>query len=129
MTVSRFRAAVLFLALTLPAPALGQAGPNVLTTAQVAAFEQLVSAAKSVDPTYLQAQAAELQKRAELSPLGAVNVSAPAAYPRLTERLRSGGPGVPAVGWRRSAQTWPGRHQSQCAAARTDDQQHGRGGK
>ncbi len=64
-----------------PHPARARAGgktgsPNVLTTAQVAAFKQLISAAKSVDPTYLQAQAAELQKRAELSPLAAVSVSA-----------------------------------------------------
>jgi outer membrane protein TolC len=63
-------------ALALPVPALAQGGPNILTAPQVAAFELLVSAAKQVDPTFLQSVATEAQKRAELSPLGAVTLNA-----------------------------------------------------
>lgn len=51
-------------------------GPNILTSAQVQVFDQLVFQAKKVDPTYLQQTAQDAQKRAELSPLGAVNISA-----------------------------------------------------
>lgn len=51
-------------------------GPNILTPAQVAVFDQLVMQAKKVDPQYLQASAQDGLKRAELSPLAAVNVSA-----------------------------------------------------
>lgn len=54
----------------LGARALGQ---SVLTPAQVAAFDALVIAAKSVDPSYLKARADEMQKRGELSPLGAIS--------------------------------------------------------
>lgn len=54
-------------------------GPNILTPAQVAVFDQLVLQAKKVDPTFLGQAAQEGQKRAELSPLAAVNVSAGAS--------------------------------------------------
>jgi outer membrane protein TolC len=50
-----------------------QGAPNVLTAAQVAAFESLVGAAKKVDPSYLQAQATDAQKRSDLSALSAVS--------------------------------------------------------
>lgn len=71
---------VLFAFALLFAPlAQAQGSPNVFTAAQIAAFDQLVSAAKQVDPAFLQAQASEAQKRAELSPLGAVSVSASSA--------------------------------------------------
>lgn len=65
--------------LGLGAQAFAQpAGPNILTPQQVGAFDQLVMYAKKVDPQFIQAQATEAQKRAELSPLSAVsaNVSA-----------------------------------------------------
>lgn len=60
------------LVLALGARAFGQAGPNILTPQQVAVFDQLVSRAKLVDPTYLKTRAEEIQKRGELSPLGAI---------------------------------------------------------
>lgn len=51
----------------------GQGAPNILTPQQVAVFDRLVGAAKRVDATFLQAQATDAQKRAELGPLGAVS--------------------------------------------------------
>ena len=51
-------------------------GPNILTTAQVQVFDQLVFQAKKVDPAFLAANAQDAQKRAELSPLAALSVSA-----------------------------------------------------
>lgn len=62
--------------LGLAVQARGQGAPNVLTSAQVQVFDQLVLQAKKVDPVFLSANAQDAQKRAELSPLGAVNVSA-----------------------------------------------------
>lgn len=78
---SRSGVAVLLtvLVLSLGARAFAQpAGPNILTPAQVVVFDQLVMAAKKVDPVFIQAQLTEGQKRAELSPLGTVtgNLSA-----------------------------------------------------
>ena len=54
-------------------------GPNILTPAQVQVFDQLVFQAKKVDPALLAANAQDAQKRAELSPLSALNVSAGAS--------------------------------------------------
>ena len=51
-------------------------GPNILTPAQVVVFDQLVFQAKKVDPAFLAANAQDAQKRAELSPLAALSVSA-----------------------------------------------------
>lgn len=67
--------AFVLLALLHAGGARAQGAPNILTGPQVAAFEGLVSAAKKVDPTFLQSLATDAQKRAELSPLGAVSAN------------------------------------------------------
>lgn len=77
---SRTGAAVLIalLVLGLASQSRAQGSPNVLTAAQVTVFEKLVFEAKQVDPAFLQAIAQDGQKRAELSPLAAINATASA---------------------------------------------------
>ena len=67
--------AFLLLALFLNSGGRAQGAPNILTAQQVAAFEQLVGAAKKVDAAYLQSLATDAQKRAELSPVSAVTAN------------------------------------------------------
>ena len=76
--LSRAGLAVLLVLVVLGLCSRGYAqvgAPHILGAAQVAAFEQLVTAAKGVDPQFLQAQATEAQKRGELSPIGAVSAT------------------------------------------------------
>ena len=67
--------AFVLLALFLNSGGRAQGAPNILTAQQVAAFEQLVGAAKKVDPAFLQSLATDAQKRAELSPVSAVTAN------------------------------------------------------
>lgn len=64
---------VLFLSLSPLASAQGQ---TVLTQYQVTVFETLMSRAKLVDPTFLQARAQEVKGRAENSAASAISASA-----------------------------------------------------
>lgn len=66
-------------------------GPNILTPAQVQVFDQLVFQAKKVDPAFLAANAQDAQKRAELSPLSALSVSAGASVGTAVTLGNSGG--------------------------------------
>ena len=66
-------------------------GPNILTPAQVQVFDQLVFQAKKVDPAFLAANAQDAQKRAELSPLSALSVSAGASVRTAVTLGNSGG--------------------------------------
>lgn len=83
--------AFVLLALFLNSGGRAQGAPNILTAQQVAAFEQLMSAAKKVDPAFLQAQATDQQKRAELSPLSAITANVSAGAGLGTDLTTSGG--------------------------------------